>query len=153
VLPLAACRGPGDEERFLESGALPPLNLLCGPGEGAGQLGARAEAALAEHAGPVVLDRLGAEEQAVATSRLDSPPATSRATGVSWEVNGSETSGRRDRAVAPMAPSSSARRAQAVRVHGREGVLGGPKLLASGDPSPGAPQPGAVQASWGRGRR
>ena len=30
-------------------------------------------------------------------------------------------------------------------VHGREGVQGGPQLLAGGDPPPGPPQPGPVQ--------
>jgi hypothetical protein len=53
---------PRDEWRFLESGALPPLNLLCCRCECAGQLRPGSEAAPAEDAGQVVLDGLGAEE-------------------------------------------------------------------------------------------
>jgi hypothetical protein len=81
----------------------------------------------------------------VAISRLDKPRATSRATRVSWEVSGSEASGRRGRAVAPVAASASAARwvqavrSMAVKASGRSAALAG------GDPLPGPPEPGPVQ--------
>jgi hypothetical protein len=123
-----------------------PLTLLGGPGEGGGQLGAGAEAALAEHGGQVVLDRLGAEEQGGGDLAVGQPAATSSATRVSWEVNGSEASGPRGRAVAPVAASlSAARWVQAVRSMAAKASRAARSCSRAATRRPAPRQPGPVQ--------